>query len=80
MEIQNILAELREERRQVSEVILILERLAQGIQRRKTLPTAMSLQALEGGKPKRTVSPETRAKLAKAQRKRWAGKKKTSGD
>ena len=78
MDIQHILAQLHTERQHVSEVILTLERLAQGNQRRKDLPTAMSLLALEGGKVKRTVSPETRAKLARAQRKRWAAKKKNS--
>jgi hypothetical protein len=69
MDIQRILAQLHEERRQVNEVIQILERLAQGIERRKDLPTAMSLQGIESGKRKRTASPVTRVKSTQEQKK-----------
>jgi hypothetical protein len=62
MDIQKILAQLHAERQQVNEVIQILERLTQGIERRKDLPTALSLQGLEGDRRKRTASPVTRVK------------------
>jgi hypothetical protein len=69
MDIQGILAQLHAERRQVNEVILILERLAQGIERRKDLPTALGLQSLTGGKRKRTAGPESRVKLTQEPKK-----------
>jgi|WetSurMetagenome_2_1015567.scaffolds.fasta_scaffold989030_1 hypothetical protein len=69
MDIQRILAQLHAERQQVNEVIQILERLAQGIKRRQDFPTALSLQGLAGGKRKRTVSPEARAKLTQEPKK-----------
>ncbi len=69
MDMQRILAELHEERRQVNEVIQILERLAQGIERRKDLPTAIGLQGLEGGKRKRTASPVARVTSTQEQKK-----------
>jgi hypothetical protein len=77
MDITYILGELHEERKRVSEVILILERLAEGIQHRKNLtPSIEALQ--QAASKKRQVSPETRAKLARAQRKRWAAAKKNT--
>lgn len=77
MDLQYILSQLHQERKRVNEVITILERLADGIVRRN-LAASVGLQTLEGGRPKRTVSPETRAKLARAQRKRWAAAKKAA--
>jgi hypothetical protein len=68
MDIQKILAKLHEEHRQVNEAILILERLAQGIGRRKGLPAAMNLQGVGGGKWSRMVGPATRAKVTPRQR------------
>jgi hypothetical protein len=62
MQIQNILAQLADERRQLVEVIVVLERLAQGAQR-KNLPTAMGLQALQGSKLNRTASSTKRANV-----------------
>ena len=69
MDIQRILAELHEERRQVNEVIQILERLEHGIARRKDLPTTIGLQGLEGGKRKRTASPVARVTSTPEQKK-----------
>ncbi len=62
MDIRKILADLHAEREQVNEVILILERLEQGMKRRKDFPTELGLQGPESGKRKRTASPATRAK------------------
>jgi hypothetical protein len=64
MQIQTILAELAAERRELVEVIVVLERLAQGAQR-KNLPTALGLQALQGSKLNRTVSSMKRANVGK---------------
>jgi CRISPR/Cas system-associated protein Cas7 (RAMP superfamily) len=76
MDISYILGELHEERKRINEVIQILERLSEGIQNRQKL--APSFAALEKVAKKRQVSPETRAKLARAQRKRWAAAKKAA--
>ena len=69
MDIQRILAELHEERRQVNEVIQIMERLAEGIGRRKNLPTAFGLQGIGRGKRKPAASPVTRVKTTQEQKK-----------
>jgi hypothetical protein len=63
MDIKKILAELHEERRQVNDVILSLERLSQGLQGRKNMPTAASLLGFESGKRSGTASPAPRAKM-----------------
>lgn len=76
MDLVYILGELHEERKRVNEVIQILERLAEGIQNRRKMAT--SIEALQQISQKREVSPETRAKLARAQRKRWAAAKKSA--
>lgn len=69
MDIQKILAELHEERRQVNDVILSLERLAQGLQGRKNVPTAAGLLGFAGGKRSRTASPTARARNVKPEQK-----------
>ena len=74
MDISYILGQLHEERKRVNEVILTLERLVEGIQNRQKM--APGIKSLEKLAKKRQVSPETRAKLARAQRKRWAAAKK----
>jgi hypothetical protein len=74
MDLDRILAELHAERKHVTQVIETLERLS------KTNPFGSNLQAglqaLEGGKTKRVVSPETRAKMTEAQKRRWAAARK----
>lgn len=77
MDIAYILGELHEERKRVSEVILILERLVEGMQHRKNLASSIA-DLQQAASKKRQVSPETRAKLARAQRKRWAATKKNA--
>jgi hypothetical protein len=79
MDIQAILAQLHAKRQQVNEVILILERLAQGIEQRKDLPTALGLQGKQSGKRKRTASPEARAKST-PEHKKPAVKAKAAGN
>ena len=73
MDLGYILGQLHEERKRVNEVILTLEKLVAGIQNRQKMEPG--LKSLEKLASKREVSPETRAKLARAQRKRWAAKK-----
>ncbi|MFM2124059.1 MAG: hypothetical protein RL328_510 [Acidobacteriota bacterium] len=74
MDLSYILGQLYEERKRVNEVILTLEKLVDGIQNRQKM--APGLKSLETLARKRQVTPETRAKLARAQRKRWAASKK----
>lgn len=84
MDILKMLADLREEREQVGEAILVLERLAAGTQgkRRGRPPKWMSAAsakvatagASETGE-KRTVSLAARKKMAEAQKRRWAARK-----
>jgi len=58
MEIMNMLAELRQERLQIEEAILVLERLAQGRGRRRGRPPAwMKGHSTGGDGPKRRGRP-----------------------
>jgi hypothetical protein len=61
VDIQKILAELHEERRQVNDAILSLERLTQGLQERK--PTVTGQSGPDGGKRGGTASPAPRVKM-----------------
>jgi len=77
-----MLSELRSEREQIEQAILTLERLAIGHGKRrgrppKWLSTPSGPPQPRPGK-KRVVNPETRARMAAAQRKRWAAKKTKS--
>jgi hypothetical protein len=80
MDIIKMLSELRAEREQIEEAIVVLERLAQGHGKRRGRPPAwMSatkskhpLPTNDGTPKKRMVSPEARTRMAQAQRKRWA--------
>jgi len=74
MDLSYILGQLYEERKRVNEVILTLEKLVAGIQNRQKMEPG--LKSLETLARKRQVTPETKAKLARAQRKRWAAAKK----
>jgi hypothetical protein len=83
MDVLKMLAELRSERERVEEAILAVERLAiAGRGRRRGRPPKwMSVEkgASDGpGEPKkkRAVSLAARKRMAKAQKKRWAAKKK----
>ena len=81
MDILKMLAELRAERGQIEEAMVALERLAHGQGKRRGRPpkwmTSPTSTAGEAGAPrrKRVVSPEARARMAAAQRKRWAAKR-----
>ncbi len=75
-----MLSDLRSERTQIDEAILVLERLALGRAKRRGRPPAWLKQPTEpsegGSNPgKRTFSAETRARMAAAQRRRWAAKR-----
>jgi hypothetical protein len=81
MDILKMLAELRAEREQIEEAMVALERLARGQGKRRGRPPKWMSGAAgtpaEAGAPrrKRVVSPEARARMAAAQRKRWAAKR-----
>ena len=81
MDTVKMLAELRQERAQLEEAILVLERLAGGQGRRRGRPPAwMSAQRLgptvvAPDRKRKPFSAATRKKMAESQRKRWAAKK-----
>ena len=82
MDIIKMLSELRSERSQIEEAILVLERLARGQGKRRGRPPKWMSEA-QGHQPvqadsrkKRIVSPEARRRMAEGQRKRWAAVKK----
>ena len=80
MDITKMLSELRTERATIEEAILTLERLARGSGRRRGRPpkwmsdarSQVPSEASASTRRKRVVSPEARARMAAAQRKRWA--------
>jgi hypothetical protein len=84
MDIFSILQELRSQRDQMDEAIHALERIVAGQGKRRGRPPAWmaavkskteSEQAGTGVRKKRALSPEARAKMAAAQRRRWAAAK-----
>ena len=79
MDITKMLAELRAERAAVEEAILVLQRIAAGRGRRRGRPpkwmTGATPPSPDGAKTS-TRSAATRARMAAAQRKRWAKRKK----
>ena len=82
MDVLKMLAELRAERQLVEEGIMVLERLARGgAKRRGRPPKWMSAHEESTSlapplKPKRVFSALTRKRMAEAQQKRWAAKRK----
>jgi hypothetical protein len=89
MDIEQILSELRSERQHIEEAILVLERLGMGSgkKRRGRPPKWITDARTEQGEQsepeeseprKRTVSPEARARMAAAQRRRWAAARRAS--
>jgi hypothetical protein len=83
MDILKMLAEFRAERQRVEEAILVIERLAiaGGGRRRGRPPKWMSVANISSAgagepKKKRNVSLAARKRMAEAQKKRWAAKKK----
>jgi hypothetical protein len=82
MDINSMLAELRAERERLTEAIVVLERLAVGGHKRRGRPPkwlgASSASEQEGGRSRkrRPFSAATRAKMAQAQKKRWAARRK----
>ena len=78
MEIVKMLADLRAEQAALDEAIAVLARMAAAQPGRRGRPPAW-LSAAKGGRgsagadrPKRVMSDETRKKMARAQKKRWA--------
>jgi hypothetical protein len=84
MDITKMLLELRSERAQLEEAILALKRLATGQGKRRGRPPKwMTLSVVGDGqetatRKRRAFSAATRAKMAAAQRKRWAARKKAA--
>src|SRR5581483_9518881 len=80
MDINRMLSELREERENIEQAILVLERIAQGSGKRRGRPPKW-MAAIETGEvadgtetapKKRRFSSEARKRMAEAQRRRWA--------
>lgn len=75
-----MLSELRSEREQIEEAILTLERLAMGSGKRRGRPPAWMSRAKksrtaapnEKTRKKRVINAEARARMAAAQKRRWA--------
>lgn len=78
MDILKIIAELRAERAAIDEALVTLQLLAKGRGNKRGRPPAwMALVKLKGSNPdpeprSRTLSPETRKRMAEAQKRRWA--------
>jgi hypothetical protein len=83
MDILKMIAELHAERTAIDEALVTLERLARGRGNRRGRPPAwMALVRAAKPGPKlerrtRTLSPETRKRMAEAQKKRWAAYRKS---
>ena len=86
MDIMKMLADLRAERLQIEEAIIVLQRLASGQGKRRGRPPKWMRTggadaenvATEPKRKRKGFSAATRAKMAEAQRKRWAEKKKAA--
>lgn len=82
MDILKMLSELRSERGQIEDAILVLEHLARGHGKRRGRPPKWMAnthrgQASQAEAPKRrVVSAEARKRMAEAQRRRWAAVRK----
>jgi len=80
-----MIAELRAERAAIEDALLVLEKLAKTRgKRRGRPPTWMAAirgaAAAEGAQPTRMLSPETRKRMAEAQKKRWAAYRKAHAE
>jgi hypothetical protein len=79
-----MLGELRSQRQQIEEAIMTLERLARGRGRRRGRPpkwmanTSGNQSSTAAPRQKRVISAEARARMAAAQRKRWAERRAKS--
>lgn len=77
-----MIAELHAERAAIDEALVVLQRLARGRSGKRGRPPAwMALVRNSTGanleKSTRTLSPETRKRMAEAQKRRWAAYRKT---
>jgi hypothetical protein len=78
MDTQNIVAQLRQELARIDQAISALEGLGQTAPRRGRPPKAAS-DSQVGGRGRRRMSAAARAKIAAAQRARWARQKGQAG-
>jgi hypothetical protein len=79
MDIAKMLSELRSEREQIEEAIVVLQRLATGGGKRRGRPPKWMSQAVPVDtepRKRRVFSAATRKKMAASQRKRWAARRK----
>jgi hypothetical protein len=85
MELTKVIAELRAERAAIDEALAALDRIARatGGKRRGRPPAWLAASGAGVGaeetgepKPKRSLSPEVRKKMAEAQKRRWAAYRK----
>ncbi len=82
MNIEKMLSELREEREGVEQAIFVLERIASGRGKRRGRPPKWMTGAVPpspDGAKTFTRSAATRARMAAAQRERWAERKRSAG-
>jgi hypothetical protein len=80
MDILKMIADLHAERAAIDEALVVLQKLARGRSGRRGRPPAW-MALVKGGsvnldKTTRTLSPETRKRMAEAQRRRWAAYRK----
>jgi hypothetical protein len=86
MDVIKILVHLKAQCEHLEEAILALERFAAGSGKRRGRPPAWMTAARKtdpseaptGHRKKRTLSPEARAKMAAAQKRRWAAARRSS--
>jgi hypothetical protein len=78
MNVTQMISELHAERAALDEAIAVLERIARSHRRGRGRPPAWlaTAGAATHASPKRVFSAATRAKMAEAQRKRWAAYRK----
>ena len=79
VDILKMLAELRTERAAIEEAMVVLERIAHRRGKRGRMPKWITDGAPPAPPKTYTHSPAVRARMASAQRKRWAKRKRTSG-
>lgn len=75
MDIQGTLEQLKQELSRIDNAIAALSELGQNSPRRGRPPKSSSAAPATGGRKRRTMSAAARAKIAAAQRARWARQK-----
>jgi hypothetical protein len=89
MDLQRMLTELREEQKQIDQAIVVLQKLAAGQARRRGRPPkwmaeigemeAAEAPSASSPRRRRAISAESRARMAEAQKRRWAAARGEKG-